>query len=250
MKVLKIGGSVLTRKTGYREADPDNISRMAKAVSSLWKGGVHDFILVHGAGSFGHPLVLKHGINNGVKTDQQRLGYADTHAACSELSSLFVTALVEEGVPAVSIPPASVILQKNRRIAGFSPIAQEYLARGFLPVLHGDMVPDSSLGGSVCSGDQIVAYLGKEAEFIVLATNVDGVLDDKGNIIEKITGANFPEVSKHFKASPGDVTGAMAGKIKELLALDTASYIVNAAHPGRIEAIMRGKKAICTEVRK
>jgi len=250
MKVLKIGGSVLTRKSGYREPDADNIRRMAKAVASIWKSGSRDFILVHGAGSFGHPLVLRHGIDNGVKTDEQKLGYADTHAACSELSSLFVKALVEEGAPAVSIPPASVILQKNKRIVGFSSIPSDYLKRGFLPVLHGDMVPDSALGGSVCSGDQIVAYLGKEADFIVLATNIDGVLDDKGKLIEKITSANFPEISKHFKPSPGDVTGAMAGKIKELLALDTASYIVNAANPERIEALMKGRKAVCTEVRK
>lgn len=250
MKVLKIGGSVITKKAGYREPDAENIRKMAKAVATIWKGGVRDFMLVHGAGSYGHPLVIRHGIGNGVKTEQQKLGYADTHAACSELSSIFTGVLIKEGVPAISIPPASIIVQKNKRIAGFGSIAQDYLARGFLPVLHGDMVPDTALGGSVCSGDQIVAYLGKEADFIVLATNVDGVLDDKGNLIEKITKADFAEISKHFRPSPGDVTGAMAGKIKELLALDTVSYIVNAAHPERMEALMRGRKAVCTEVRK
>jgi isopentenyl phosphate kinase len=57
-------------------------------------------------------------------------------------------------------------------------------------------------------------------------------------------------VTKHLRHEPGDVTGAMAGKLKELLALDTPSYIVNGLHPERVAALMEGKKAVCTAVRK
>ena len=251
MKILKIGGSFLTNKSGYREPDPKNILTAAKTVATVWKGGIRDFILVHGAGSFGHALVLKYKIDDGITSSAQKLGYADTHASCTELSLLFVETLIKEGVPAVSIPPALILEQKNKRIARFDlKLVHDYLSSGYLPVLHGDMVPDSILGGSVCSGDQIVAYLGKGADFIVLATNVDGVLDEKCQVIEKITSANFASVSKHFQITGNDVTGGMEGKIKELLALDTTSYIANAANPERIKALMSGKKAICTEVRK
>lgn len=252
MKILKIGGSFITKKSGYREPDAGNLQKMARAVALIWKKGARDFVLVHGAGSYGHPLVLKYGINDGVKTREQKLGYADTHAACSELSMLFVQELIKEGVPAVSIPPAAMLEQKNKRISKFNDaLVQGYLRAGLLPVLYGDMVPDSAIGGSVCSGDQIVSYLGKDAEFMVLATNVDGVLDDSGKVIAKITSANFSGVKKHLKKAEGDVTGAMEGKLRELLALDTVSYIVNAAYPERMEALMLGKKgAVCTEVRK
>jgi isopentenyl phosphate kinase len=178
MKVLKIGGSLITKKSGYREPDAGNIAMLAAAVAAVWKKGVRDFIVVHGAGSFGHALVLKHGINDGVQSAAQKLGYADTHAACSELSLLLVKALVEAGAPAVSIPPAVILTQKGKRISSFdAKVTDGYLRSGYLPVLYGDMVPDSALGGSVCSGDQIVSYLGRQAEFVVLATNVDGVLD-------------------------------------------------------------------------
>ncbi|VVB98459.1 Isopentenyl phosphate kinase [uncultured archaeon] len=81
MKILKIGGSFITRKSGYREPDAQNIQKMAKSVALIWKKGIRDFVLVHGAGSFGHALVLKYGINDGVKTREQNLGYAHTHAA-------------------------------------------------------------------------------------------------------------------------------------------------------------------------
>lgn len=251
MKVLKIGGSLITRKSGYREPDPGNIASLAGAVAAAWKKGVRDFVVVHGAGSFGHALVLKHGINGGVQSAQQKLGFADTHAACSELSLLLVKALIDAGAPAVSIPPAVVLTQKGKRISSFNMKAVDgYLRSGYLPVLYGDMVPDSALGASVCSGDQIVAYLGRQADFVVLATNVDGVLDGDGRLIPEITGANFAEVSKHLRHEPGDVTGSMAGKIRELLSLNTPSYIANGLHPDRVAALLEGRKAVCTAVRK
>ncbi len=251
MKILKIGGSFITRKSGYRELETGNLDFMARTIASVWKKGVQDFVLVHGAGSFGHAPVLKYGIKDGVKNEAQKLGYADTHWACNELSQVFVNALIKARVPAISLPPAALIEQKEKRISKFDTgIVQKYLKKGFLPVLYGDVVLDSSLVGSVCSGDQIVSYLGKDAEFVVLATDVDGVLDDAGKVIPLITKENFSEIKKHLKTKEGDVTGAMEGKLRELLSLDAPSYIVNAGHPERIEALMLGKKAVCTEVRR
>lgn len=252
MNILKLGGSVITHKKGWREADLSQIEALAKAITAAWKKSNRDWVIVHGAGSFGHPLVVKYGIDHGVKNAEQKQGFAITHEACTELSLLVTSALNSEGMPAVSIPPAIVIVSKNKRIHSFNTsVIDDYLKSGYVPVLFGDMVPDIEIGGSVCSGDQIISYLGKGAEKIVLATNVDGVLDDKGNVIEKITGSNFAEISRHVKEPEGtDVTGAMAGKIKELLGLDTPSYIVNGLKPERIEALMLGKKTVCTEIRK
>ncbi|MDD5171902.1 MAG: isopentenyl phosphate kinase [Candidatus ainarchaeum sp.] len=249
MKALKIGGSVITDKKGYKKANPKNIELMAQTVAEAWKKGMRDFVLVHGAGSFGHAVVLKHGINDGIKDEKQKLGYADTHAACAELSSMLVTALIAEGVPAISIPPAAILRQSNKRISDFRfDVVHGYLSAGYLPVLYGDMVPDRELGGSVCSGDQIMAFLGKHTEFLVFVTDVDGVLDDKGKIIPLITNANFNDVSKHLKEKKNDVTGAMKGKISELLALDTVSYIVNGAKPERVISVLKGEPVPSTKI--
>jgi isopentenyl phosphate kinase len=253
MRILKLGGSLLTDKSGYRTPRPDKIKMLASTVARIWKKGARDLVLIHGAGSFGHALVIKHALDSGVKNTAQKLGFADTHAACSELSLILTEELILQGVPAISIPPAMIMSLKGRRISSFNTkIVDDYLKSGYLPVLYGDMAPDSELGGSPCSGDQLVSYLGKGAEMIVLATDVDGVLDDKGKVIPEITSANSKDVSKHLKvsASGKDVTGAMAGKIKELLSIDTPSFIVNGSAPERIEAIFAGKETICTKVRK
>ncbi|MBD3209807.1 amino acid kinase [Candidatus Micrarchaeota archaeon] len=249
MKIVKLGGSAITYKKGYRRARSGKIRELAKAMASLWKEGERNLVLVHGAGSFGHAVVLRHRINEGVHGDAQRLGFADAHASCSELSLIVVKELIAQGVPAVSIPPAAVLRQDNRRISEFrKEIIFDYLESGFLPVLYGDMVPDSSLGGSVCSGDQIMARLAGKDDVLVFVTNVGGVVDDRGNIIPEISAANFPEVSKHLRTARKDVTGAMKGKVEELLGLDTASYIVK-ADPERIKAVLKGKKTICTAIR-
>jgi len=250
MKVIKLGGSAITDKSGFRKANLGNIGKLAKALAQVWRGGDRDLVVVHGAGSFGHALVLKHGIDEGVKTDPQRLGFAQTHASCSELSLLIVDALIAEGIPAISIPPSAIIRQKEKRITFFQEgVVKGYLSSGYLPVLYGDMVPDETLGGSVCSGDQIMAWLGRDAEFLVFATDVDGVLDDKGEVIPDITKDNFDEVSKHLRETGNDVTGAMKGKIRELLGLGMASYIMNANHPERLIAVLKKEKTVSTMVR-
>lgn len=249
MRILKLGGSVLTDKKGYKKESKKNIARLAKAVAGIWRRGARDMVLIHGAGSFGHAVVMKHGLENGVKNTAQKLGFADTHAACSELSLMLVCALIENNVPAISIPPSAIATLKDKRIASFNAkIVNDYLEGGYLPVLYGDMVPDSVLGGFPCSGDQLVSYLGKGAELVVLATDVDGVLDDGGRIIPLINAANFADVSKHLKSTANDVTGGMEGKIRELLQLGTTAYIVNANHPERIEALFFGKAALCTKI--
>lgn len=249
MKILKIGGSVITDKSACRKANPKNIEKLAKTVAGIWKRGARDLIVVHGAGSFGHAMVIQLGLQDGVKNTAQKLGYAQTHAACCELSSMLVAALIENGAPAISIPPAMVLALKDKRIARFDmKTVDDYLQSGYLPILFGDMAPDSILGGYPCSGDQIVAYLGKGAELIVLATNVDGVLDDKGAVVPLITRQNLQEISKHLRHTENDVTGGMKGKIGELLSLDTVAYVVNGLHPERIESVFSGKPAPCTQI--
>ncbi|MBD3389370.1 hypothetical protein GF415_00230 [Candidatus Micrarchaeota archaeon] len=250
MQVLKLGGSVLTKKRGYLEPDNSGILSLAKMLSRTWKDGIKDIILVHGAGSFGHPLVVKYSLNDGVKTEAQKLGAAKTHSACVRLSTLLVDALCKEGVPAVSVPPAFLGKMKNRKLAAFnSKPVDDLLGLGYLPVLHGDMLPDSELGCAVCSGDQLVSWLGKNAERIILGTNVDGVCVD-GKHIPEISQGNFEEVSAHFsKMEYADVTGGMKGKIKELIGLGVPSYIVNALHPERVESLLRGRSAPSTLVK-
>lgn len=250
MQILKIGGSVITNKNGYMEANTDAISHFAEVIGRVRNQGMSDLILVHGAGSFGHPLVIKYKLNNGIKTEEQKQGYANTQESCSKLRSMLVEALLRNDVPAISIKTSEIIKQKNKRIIKFDEQAVlGHLEKGKVPVLSGDMVQDEDLGGSVCSGDQIVAYLGKNASRIILATNVDGVLAN-GKLVETISKSNLKDIEKHLASSnTPDVTGGMLGKIKELMTLSVPCYIVNGTKFERLEDILLGKKTVCTEIK-
>ncbi|MFA5108225.1 MAG: isopentenyl phosphate kinase [Candidatus Micrarchaeia archaeon] len=249
MKLLKLGGSVITNKKGRCEANLQNIKKLAKMLAKVWKSGVKDIVLVHGAGSFGHALVIEHKLNEGVKTEQQKKSAKEVQVACAKLSQMLQDQLREEGVDVQKLAPHELIKSNNKRIVKFDKkLMFEALKNGKMPILHGDMVPDEKLGISVCSGDQMIAYLASEAEFVVLGTDVDGILAGE-KVIERIEESNFEEIKKHIKESGSpDVTGGMLGKINEMRKAGGTYYIVNANFAKRVENILNGKKDICTKI--
>jgi isopentenyl phosphate kinase len=249
MQILKLGGSAITKKSGYMQANLPAIASLARAVASAIRQGAGELVIVHGAGSFGHAPVLKYGLGSGVKTARQRKGCKITQKACACLSCHVALALSQAGVRAVSIPPHKIIKSKDGRIAklNYSPIATA-LRNGFVPVLYGDMVPDAKLGFSVCSGDQIVARIACRAKRVVMATNVDGVMAGR-KLVPKITRKGFASVARHIKGSGApDVTGGMAGKLREIMQCRTQTFIVNARKPERVCALLLGRKTVSTRV--
>jgi isopentenyl phosphate kinase len=249
MKIIKIGGSLITKKSGFAEADRETILSISDVIADVWKEGMHELIVVHGAGSFGHPVVANFKINNGIRTSEEKRAFALTHMMCSQLSQIFVDALIEKNVPAISIPPISLGFQRDKKLLSFnSDIILRLIKSEFLPVLYGDMLLDERLGVSVCSGDQIVSYLSKYADEIIYATDVDGILVAK-KLVDKITRDNLDDVLKHVGGSSAtDVTGGMRGKLHEIISAGKKAYIVNGRYPERLKALLKGKRTICTEI--
>ncbi|MEA3282214.1 MAG: isopentenyl phosphate kinase [Euryarchaeota archaeon] len=239
--ILKIGGSVLTEKTDTPTPKPSAIERCAAEIASYHPSADSPMILVHGAGSFGHPQAKKHDSPGGFTN----LGIIEIHRSVTLLNELIVDALIEDNVPAAPVHPFGCTVAEGARISEMqtAPIAL-MLARGIVPVLHGDVVMDSALGASIISGDQIVAYLAVlfGASRIGFGTAVDGVIAD-GKVVSEITPGTFGAVRPHIHGSEGtDVTGGMLGKVRELLDIDIDSYIFSAAKPGVIAGFLSGKE--------
>ncbi|MBS7621418.1 hypothetical protein KEJ32_04830, partial [Candidatus Bathyarchaeota archaeon] len=152
--VLKIGGSVITDKSKELGVQMEAISRIA---DEILEANTKNLIIVHGGGSFGHPVAQKHAIKEGFKEESQIIGFAETHHVMTVLNGLFMDALIWRGIPAVSITPSSCIMTRNGRIMCFedSPLKQ-LMKMGFIPVLYGDAVFDTKLGFTILSGDQLV----------------------------------------------------------------------------------------------
>lgn len=190
MRILKIGGSVITEKENFETFNEVALEEVSLAIAENYK----NLILVHGAGSFGHPHVKKFGLNN-------PLSIAKIHDACIRLNERFCKKLIEFNVPAVGLHPMTCDLSK----------VSELLKKGFLPVLHGDV----NLEFGITSGDDLVVELAEKfrAERIGFATNVDGI------IVEGKTVKKFTREMKADRIGEEDATGKMSRKIEKVLGM-------------------------------
>jgi isopentenyl phosphate kinase len=258
--ILKIGGSVITDKGGQLAARTQEINRL---VEEIQEANIQNLIIVHGGGSFGHPLAQQYAIKEGFKEESQKIGFAETHHVMTVLNGLFMDTLIWRNVPAVSITPSSCIMTKKGRIQCFEENQlKTLLEMGFLPVMYGDAVLDTELGFTIVSGDQLVSYIAARfnAERIIIGVDVDGLYDADPKV--KKTARMLKHLTlKELKALQSqlsepttcDVTGGMFGKIVELLpAIEqgVSVTIVNATKPKNIYNVLKGEKVEGTLIEK
>jgi isopentenyl phosphate kinase len=242
--ILKIGGSVITEKGSISKAREAEIDRISYEIATFRKDSDSQLILVHGAGSFGHPQAMKFRLNEGFDAQGAYL----THVSVKLLNSRVVESLNNAGIHALPIHPMSACLLENGKLIDFQTgQIKVMLEKGIVPVLHGDVVMDRIKGGSVLSGDRIIPYLALslKASKIGAGSDVDGVLDEKETVIRKITPFSFIDIKKSIKGSGStDVTGGMLGKVSELLELagkGVDSRIFNASRKGVVSRFLYGE---------
>jgi isopentenyl phosphate kinase len=241
--ILKIGGSVITEKGTASSAKKDEIDRISQEIASFIAEADSALILVHGAGSFGHPQASKWLID-GFNAQ----GVYLTHSSVKVLNSIVLDSLNNAGIRALPVHPLGSCLLEDGKIFDFQ-VGQIklMLEKDIVPVLHGDVVMDRVRGAGVLSGDRIVPYLASvmSASGIGAGSDVDGVLDDAGNVIKKITPHSFIDIKKHIQGSASvDVTGGMLGKVSEFVELakkGISSRIFNASRKGMVSKFLYGE---------
>jgi isopentenyl phosphate kinase len=265
MIILKLGGSIITEKDAEIPTINDkNLARISKEIKSALNHLDHTndynngLIIVHGAGSFGHPFASEYQIGKPFKIEEdfekKKIGFSLTQSWVKKLNTVICDVLREEGIPVVSIQPSSFVITKNKRIISANlDIIEKYLENGFIPVIYGDVVLDreETIKMAVVSGDQLINYLAKhlKPERVILGTDVDGVFNKNpkkhpdAKIITEVT--SLDDLESMDSTTNIDVTGGMIGKIKELIELaeiGIESEIINAEKESFVE------KALCGEI--
>jgi isopentenyl phosphate kinase len=258
--VLKLGGSVITNKEKPLTPDLKAIEQLANEIS---RAKPPSLILVHGGGSFGHPVAELYNIAGGYVDQSQILGFSQTHLAMTLLNSWVMEALIRHNIPAVEVHPSSCAVTKAGRIANMElePL-KKMLKLGFVPVLYGDAVLDSEKGFAILSGDQLVSSLAIKlgASRIIMGADVDGLYtadpktDSSAQLISHLTLEELKSLKHKIEGSKAtDVTGGMLGKMLEVkLAIerDIETVIVNATKSGRVYKALKGEKVIGTIIEK
>jgi isopentenyl phosphate kinase len=258
--VLKLGGSVITHKDKPFTANPTAISRLAKEIAAA---KIPQLIVVHGGGSFGHPLAREYAIKEGFRGNvSQLLGFSKTHESMITLNNMVLKALIQHNIPVLSIAPSSLIVTKAGRIT--SSIAEplkRLLNMRLVPLPYGDAVLDSDLGFTILSGDQLVASIATQlnAEQVIIGIDEDGLFtaDPKGGtpakLIRVCTLKQLRRMQKLGQGMPvNDVTGGMQGKLVELTPViekGITTQIVNASKPKRVYMALRGEQVIGTRIK-
>ncbi len=254
MLLVKLGGSVLTDKARLRTPRKSSILRLTKELAGLGD----DLVVVHGAGSFGHMLARKYGLN-GVASPAKAKGAAVVQRDVRTLDALVVHGLLKAGLAPVVLPPSAVLGLDDGDVVSFDVAPfRDYLRQGFTPVTFGDVVRDQSRGVSVCSGDVLTLELAKafHPRSVVFAADVDGLFtadprrSKAAQLLLSVSRADLDQID-FGPAKGADVTGGIEGKVRRML--DIASFadetiIVNGNVMNRVRDALRGRIVIGTRV--
>jgi isopentenyl phosphate kinase len=204
--LIKVGGSSITDKAVPESLNQDSLSWFARSLAAQ----VHEFyltsnatthitdarttcpihnenrgsafIVVHGAGSFGHHTAKQYDLKGQTQPPraedasstcildpQQRRndmqGIAHTRRSVRVLNHHVVSTLIEHNIAAVGISPCFGIpgMQAHggswETILQLQQLIQETLQAGLIPVLHGDACLYGPSGAGILSGDTVMELL-------------------------------------------------------------------------------------------
>ena len=134
--IIKLGGSVITDKSSYREIRKEKLSEICKQLLNSSK----PFILIHGAGSFGHIIAEKHSINDGFKDKNQLDGLTKIRQDMTFLTQEVVACLIENNIKAMSFQTSALAFMKGAEVLYFLDPIEKSLNLGICPVLSGDIL--------------------------------------------------------------------------------------------------------------
>ena len=242
--VVKVGGGAITDKGSpvprLLEAE---MAAVVAALSEVWRERRGGLVVVIGAGSFGHGLARAAGFSSGgsgVEVSEKTLvAAARVRQQVRGLAREMEERMLAEGIP---VWPC-----------GCEEEAKKVQRAEGVPLLHGDMVIEQEEGKAkrvlrVMSGDTIAARMaGERGRLVFISGHALHRQDPKTNstapIVGRISRAEMREMMMEGAgAENNDATGAMRGKLEEVLAWAEPGVEVVICPVARATSAMRGAK--------
>jgi isopentenyl phosphate kinase len=249
--LLKLGGSLITDKTRPHTPRPEVLTRLAREIAAAQAEYPEiQLIIGHGSGSFGHVPAKKYATRQGVNSPEGWRGFVEVWREANALNRLVMDALGEVGLPVMAFPPAAAVIAQGGQVNSwdFAPL-RAALSHGIIPIIQGDTIFDSALGGTILSTEDLFDPLARalRPQRILLAGIEPGVWADFPactRLIEVISPANLGQVALAGSAAT-DVTGGMASKVKQSLELAQAVpglevVIFSGEQAGVLQAVLGG----------
>lgn len=249
---IKLGGSLITDKNSPLTPRPLVIQRLAREIAAAHHQlPERRFLISHGSGSYGHVVGKRYHIRTGVEDAAGWRGFAETGYIAGQLNRLVLAALLQAGLPAISLPPSALVTCRDGRIVSgrFEPVLAAMRA-GLIPLVFGDVAFDETLGGTIVSTEEVLAALADvlTPDHLTLVGMVDGVFsgdplrDPSARLLPALRVREMAALHAALGGSHGvDVTGGMASKVQEMAALirryqTLRVHFVSGKTPGRLLA--------------
>ncbi len=248
MKLVKLGGSVITFKGKRKRFRSKTMEELAEELAPFER----ELCVVHGGGSYGHPLAQHYGVHRGLRGREDLMGFAEVQRSMRELNGRVLEGLHAQKIPAVSLPPGPMVMVRDGKVTAFNGDAFVHcIEAGLVPVTFGDAVLDSSRGSSIISGDDLMLLLARllRPEVAIFVSDVEGVRGADGALLPLITHP-IPELV--WKEEEVDVTGGLRRKLSLMMEISKEGprcFLISGLVTGRLKAAMEGRKVPCTEVR-
>lgn len=217
MILIKAGGSAITDKGKDFTPRLKVIENIAHQISQIDE----DIILVHGGGSYGHPLAHEFSLHKGLTHESQLPGVSQTRYSMTQLNQIVLSFFILNKTPAVAVQPSACFMCTNKRIShSFLEPVKKLLELQCIPVLYGDVVVDTEQGFCILSGDQIISYLTQEfdIEKVIFGLEIEGLYTKapQKDGAQLVTDITFDELESISGEETGDVTRGMKGKLQEI----------------------------------
>jgi isopentenyl phosphate kinase len=252
--VVKLGGSAITDKSKDFTARLEIIHKAIDEIAS-YEGRL---VLLHGGGSFAHPLVSIAALRNGFKQKSQLRSVSEIELNLDQLTRIIGVGLLLRRRPFVPLSPMSFMTLRGGRVGrSFLQPITAALRLGTIPLIHGDIAFDETGGCGIVSADRIASLLGERIRVsrVLFGCDVGGLYDrnpkasSKAKLVSEVDRSNYWNVLKGLGPTRGDVTGGMRGKALEALRLARRgyeSYIFNLTESGNLRSLLNGSSSIGT----
>jgi len=224
---LKLGGSLITDKTLPRTALHATIARLAGEIHAAQVANpALKLIIGHGSGSFGHIPADTYKTRAGVTTPGEWQGFLDVWRQARDLNQIMVEILSDAGIPVISFPPSTFLQANNGQPSSFfaDPLISA-LQAGLTPLVAGDVIFDSVLGGTIFSTEEVFLALAKGLcpQRVLLCGSEAGVFEDfprNTRLLTHLMAGPNDRLPTNLGGSAGvDVTGGMRTKVDRMLQL-------------------------------
>lgn len=259
--LLKLGGGLLTDKN---EPFSKRIDVIKSAVKQIIDAN-EKIILIHGGGSFGHPLAKKYNVFDGIDNSisNQILGVAETHHSMIRFNSYLIEQFLERKYPVLSIQTSSIFIKKSDKISLESlDVLETALNLKIMPVLYGDVLFDKKGSFSILSGDDIILKLCESLKSynikkVVFAMESDGLYkhdelsDNNCNLLTECYSSELDDLILADLGQKIDVTGGINNKltnIKKICKLKIPVQLINGLTEGYIFKALKNQRIDCTNI--